>query len=432
MSGNTFDQEGEAREALSTAVSSYGPRVLGDPRVLGNLVTDLLPDLPRERSLLVTAAEAGVAGELSQHVEQQHVDVDTAIQLVARSLTERRLLDGEASTWVTTEYAQALGYPVPAQRAATPPQPPRYPDTEPLRYPDTEPNSPSPPARPTTPVEATIPPAGPPQAATPPAAVTPPTPAQAVTPPAPPVPPATGDRATSGLSSHRGPLIIAGAIAGALVVYLIVAAVASLFPFSKSSPHPVSGPTPPLTSARATTPSPAHTSPSPPASPTVPASPSLAPGITPLVQLLPSDIDDTSTECTAATGPFSWKMAGLVTGLRCTDPGLPGGKVFAYQLDSSADYQTTWQNFNRAIGFNPSIAGSACPPPQGDAQGTSGWHNKTYPPLNGQVVECGTIGSGKGSQVTYVWSEPTQDSFFEAQASHGWTFAQLQNWWANT
>jgi hypothetical protein len=119
MSGDSFDASGEAHEALSTAVGSYGARVLGDPRILGNLVTDLLPDMPRERSLLVTAAEAGVAAELTAHVEGQHLDVETAIALVARSLAENRLLDPAASTWVSTEYAQALGYQVRPQAAPT-------------------------------------------------------------------------------------------------------------------------------------------------------------------------------------------------------------------------------------------------------------------------------------------------------------------------
>ena len=100
MSGNSFDQQGEAREALRTAVSTYGSRVLGDPRILGNLVADLLPDLPRERSLLVAAAEAGVAGELMQHVEQQHLDVDTAIQLVARSLTLPLVTSLVSAFWI--------------------------------------------------------------------------------------------------------------------------------------------------------------------------------------------------------------------------------------------------------------------------------------------------------------------------------------------
>jgi hypothetical protein len=85
MSGDGYDVQGEVRDALNTAVDGYGKRVLNDPRVLGNLVTDLLPDLPRERSLLVTGAEAGVAAELTQHVEGQHMDADTAVSLVARS-----------------------------------------------------------------------------------------------------------------------------------------------------------------------------------------------------------------------------------------------------------------------------------------------------------------------------------------------------------
>ena len=120
-----LDPRGEAHEALGTAVASYGQRVLSDPHTLGNLVADLLPDLPRERSLLVTAAEAGVAAEMRQHVEEQHIDPGTAAQLVARSLSERRAIDPAASTWVASEYAQALGYQVRPYTSAVPPRQPR-------------------------------------------------------------------------------------------------------------------------------------------------------------------------------------------------------------------------------------------------------------------------------------------------------------------
>jgi hypothetical protein len=116
-----LDAQGEAHEALGTAVASYGHRVLSDPHTLGNLVADLLPDLPRERSLLVTGAEAGVAAEMRQHVEEQHIDPDTAVQLVARALSERRAIDPAASLWVASEYAQALGYQVRPYTAAVPP-----------------------------------------------------------------------------------------------------------------------------------------------------------------------------------------------------------------------------------------------------------------------------------------------------------------------
>ena len=116
-----LDTQGEAHEALGTAVASYGQRVLSDPHTLGNPVADLLPDLPRERSLLVTGAEAGIAGEMRQHVEEQHIDPDTAVQLVARALSERRAIDPAAGMWVASEYAQALGYQVRPHTADVPP-----------------------------------------------------------------------------------------------------------------------------------------------------------------------------------------------------------------------------------------------------------------------------------------------------------------------
>src|SRR5690349_59922 len=116
-----LDAQGEAHEALGTAVASYGQRVLSDPHTLGNLVADLLPDRPRERSLLVTGAEAGVAAEMRQHVEEQRIDPDTAVQLVARALSERRAIDPAAGLWVASEYAQALGYQVRPYAAAVPP-----------------------------------------------------------------------------------------------------------------------------------------------------------------------------------------------------------------------------------------------------------------------------------------------------------------------
>src|SRR5262245_2656060 len=119
-----LDTQGEAHEALGTAVASYGPRVLSDPHTLGNFVADLLPDLPRERSLLVTGAEADVAAEMRQHVEDQHIDPDTAVQLVARTLSDRRAIDPAAGLWVAAEYAQALGYQIQPRTPAIPSGPP--------------------------------------------------------------------------------------------------------------------------------------------------------------------------------------------------------------------------------------------------------------------------------------------------------------------
>ena len=112
-----LDERGEAHEALNSAVASYGPRILENPQMLGNVVTDLLPDLPREQTLLIAAAEAGVAAGLSQHVRNQNLDPGTAVQLVARMLADKKAIDPAASMWVTTEYARALGYAVPVSVA---------------------------------------------------------------------------------------------------------------------------------------------------------------------------------------------------------------------------------------------------------------------------------------------------------------------------
>jgi hypothetical protein len=107
-----LDTQGEAREALNSAVADFGQRVLSDARMIRSRMSDLLPDLPRERHLIVTAAEADVAGELAQQVQGRRLDPQTAIQLVSRSLSDRMSIDLPSSTWVTTEYARALGYQV--------------------------------------------------------------------------------------------------------------------------------------------------------------------------------------------------------------------------------------------------------------------------------------------------------------------------------
>jgi len=119
-----LDAEGEAHEALGIAVACYGQRVLSDPHAFGNLVADLLPYLPRERSLLVTGAEAGIADAMREHVEGQRIDPDTAVRLVARALSKRRAIDPAAGLWVASEYARALGYRVRPYTSAVAPGPP--------------------------------------------------------------------------------------------------------------------------------------------------------------------------------------------------------------------------------------------------------------------------------------------------------------------
>jgi hypothetical protein len=368
-----LDTQGEAHEALGTAVASYGQRVLSDPHTLGNLVADLLPDLPRERSLLVTGAEAGIAGEMRQHVEEQHIDPDTAVQLVARALSDRRAIDPAAGLWVATEYARALGYQVrPSTTAAPAGQTPQRPPGQFWQ--------PAPPPQ-------SWPPAGqPPGRSWPPPQLS------------------SGGPGTSWSGRKRG--LIAAATAVALLGgYLIAATVAHTFPFTKPRPA----------AAHSARPAPKPTQ---RATPT-PTGRTLAAGVAPLIQLLPGDIDDPATQC----------QPDRVEALACTDPGLPkGSQVYAYQLDNHADYEATWRSFNKVIGFSGADAGPDCPPAKG-GQGTTPMRAKWFPPRPGQLLECVTVRDNNGlPQPVYTWTLPTEDAFIVAVGPPNTSFAALHTW----
>ncbi len=390
-----LDTQGEAREALSSMVTDYSKRVLSDPRMLGNLVTDLLPDLPRERSLLVTAAESDVAGDLTRHVEEHHLDPDTAVQLVARSLTDRRALDPAASAWVTTEYAQALGYRLRAGAAPTLPQavlPPTAP-------PQTGPPATAPPAAEHTvstyaPQGYTAPPPGPPPQGPPPWP--------------PPVPPPT--------RRSRWPIFAAAGTAAVVVVFAIAAFAGGLF--SSPKPKPTPSPTPTLV----------HTT-------THPATPTPRPttGIASVTELLPGDIDDPASQCSAHTPKFA--LTGEVQGLLCNDPGLPNGSVEAYQLNSYASYLKSWASFNKWWGFTSYTPGSACPPAGSNhltSEGTTTWYDKYFPQRQGQVFECEWTGTGNNpDDPSIVWTFPTENAFIIAWGGDNTAFSTLQTWWTN-
>jgi hypothetical protein len=366
-----LDAQGEAHAALNSAVADFSKRVLSDPRLLGNVVGDYLPDWPRERDLLVTAAQADVAGELTRNVEQQHLDPDTAVQLVARSLSDRKAIDSTASIWVTTEYAKALGYPVRA--AASPTQPPRV-----LRSITDE-------------AETKL---GPPDGST-----------------VVPTPPSPG-------KSNRGLIYGVGAGVGVVIIFIAVAFGAGLF---KSSPKVTPTPTPHV--------SPTH-HPTPVTSSTGPVT--LASGVAPVSQLLPADLSDISMDCTPAS-KIPWSMPGLVTALDCRDPNLPTGSlVDAYQVNNAANFQTSWHNFNQFLGFSVGDAGNTCPPGS-SGYGTFPFHNNYFPGgVNGQVLECEAVSTSSGVQPTYTWAYPTEDAFIIAQLPANASFTTLSQWWLST
>jgi hypothetical protein len=409
MSGDAYDVQGEVREALNTAVDGYGKRVLNDPRILGNLVTDLLPDLPRERSLLVTGAEAGVAAELTQHVEGQHMDADTAVSLVARSLAENRALEPGASMWVATEYAKALGYQV---RSQLPPSVAEAPTRAPWPQHDE-----------TQTANQAMPPLFPPPGQMPPYY---PAAGQAPTTPSPgPWPAAPARQRKSRLG-----LFLGGGAAAVIVLYLVVAAVASTFPFAKAKPTPTPTPTlhPTATAslkATSSASSSASATSSPSASPTATSSlADLPAGVKPLKVLLPTDIQDAGTEC-VEQAKIPWTNPGLVKAFECNAPDIPNGQIFGYQVDSIADYNQAWSNYNNWADFGTSSTVD-CPPGSGQSQGGPGeWWGPRFPKMSGQVLECFTSNSGP----VYVWTYPTENAFIVAQPPKSWTFSKLETWW---
>ena len=390
-----LDAQGEAHEALGVAVAEYGQRVLSDPRLLGRLVTDLLPDLPRERSLLVVGAEAGIATDMTKHVEEQHIDADAAMQLAAWTLLERRALDPAASIWVASEYAQALGYRVRPYGAPAPSDPSLQPGQRQVIS-DAIPST----------VTAGQAPQGPPTQVQP----IPPSPSGLREPPRPgsqPLQDGASRPQRSGKGRRRS-LVATISGAGVVGLGLVTAAVLGL------AGHSTSGAT------SAATPKPTPT----------PAS-NLAPGVVPLPQLLPPGVADPSTDCKTLTPPLNWTSPGLVRALKCTDLNLPGGQIYAFQMNSTANYLASWQNFNKWWGFDISQAGPNCPPSGNNSQGIYSWNARDFPARAGQVLECGTVGSGSNAAPTYVYTMPTEDVFFVAQGADGSSFAALDNWWSN-
>jgi hypothetical protein len=104
-----WDAQGEAQAALRTIVADprYGPASLSNAQMLTNLLKDLLPDAPRESSVLVAASEVGVPGMLQGNMSQG-MDLGTASRLAAGSFESRTALTPDACRWAVAALASAL------------------------------------------------------------------------------------------------------------------------------------------------------------------------------------------------------------------------------------------------------------------------------------------------------------------------------------
>jgi len=90
------------------------------------VLRDLLPNSPKQVSLVLAAGGAGVADSLREHISEG-MDPESAVRLVATNLADRTPYDADGCRWVTREFARALGYPIsddsPAAAATTAPGP---------------------------------------------------------------------------------------------------------------------------------------------------------------------------------------------------------------------------------------------------------------------------------------------------------------------
>jgi hypothetical protein len=105
----TWDETGEAAAALRYAVDSYGAAVLARAERLGNVLSDLVPGTPRERHLLVAAAEHNVAGLLVTRV-REGLSPEAAGRMVAGSLAAEQGVAADGARWAVATMAATLGY----------------------------------------------------------------------------------------------------------------------------------------------------------------------------------------------------------------------------------------------------------------------------------------------------------------------------------
>src|SRR5215469_10409269 len=70
MTTKPLDASGEARTALQSIAKDYGAAALSNPEFMNSLLRDMIPDSPKEASVLVAAADANVAGILQERAAQ--------------------------------------------------------------------------------------------------------------------------------------------------------------------------------------------------------------------------------------------------------------------------------------------------------------------------------------------------------------------------
>jgi hypothetical protein len=384
----SWDPTGEVARCLWDAVQEYGSGdCLSDDAWLSGFMADTLDGEPRETDLVRAAAGFGVARLLSEHI-RTNMDPATAVRLTASALAARRAYPADACLWVTAGFARALGYEV-AIGDIDPP-PPIVDPVPPLKQDDKRHNGPRQDDKQDRTTWTTPPPSEPPRT---PVAV-------------PPKP-------------RHAKAAMRAAVVGAVAVYLAVAAVAPLPPFSRHSPGPKP---PPVT----TTVPPVVTTTVPPVATTIAPLPA---GVL-LGTLMPDQVGTDGINVNDC-GPISPPgFEGIYKSLDCQDlPGTDGWALQGFQFDNTAAYRASFAAVNTDLDFDAATAGASCPPGGNLVQGQhTWWTENVWPVATGQVLECMFAVNG---DATYLWTLPSEQAFFVLFGDKTTTFAQLQTWWTD-
>jgi hypothetical protein len=478
MAGMSWEHAPEARAALNAIVTDpdHGVAALSNASTMSNLLKDYLPDAPREKSILVAAAEAGLADTLREHVSQG-MDPDTAIRLTASSFSSSTPFTPEACDWVTDEIAVALGIsktPTRAdqqgagqrgagqqgagQQGGPPPgvAAPGYSPPPTNQAPGQGPGRPNPQEQPTAPgyrpgyapgpQPGFAQPQGagfpgqrpPPQPYQPqptqryPGAQVRPYPVQQAQPyPGQPRPyPAQPGFQQPGTPAGWGPGYGPGGFGrppkqggrrGLLVALTIVVLIAIVV----------------VAAVLLTRHTPTHSrgAGSPTGSPTSPASaptggPTANRGVEPLAVIMnPTGSSPVGTLCEQPTDLYGIKASTLSNRTFCVQTALKNVVVWGFQFDSYRHYLAGLRRWNSVTGFVKTSSG--CPPPQGDA-GAAIWHankNRKYIARPGQILECFT----QNQSPVLIWTMPTMNVIFVARdIGIGDSVSRIYNqWWVH-
>jgi hypothetical protein len=106
--GHVIDPAGEARRALQAVVAAHGTQALSNPVIMDEISRERLGGLPGEAILIGTAARSDVPALLRERIGRE--GTYGAIQSVAATLAQAHALDLAACLWVVREFARALGF----------------------------------------------------------------------------------------------------------------------------------------------------------------------------------------------------------------------------------------------------------------------------------------------------------------------------------